>query len=694
MKWRPLPVLSALAAWLSLSALPLFAQDDINELLEKAIKASMTKVAPSVVQIETVGGTELISTGPRGMQIRKGVGPTTGVAVDAEGFVISSAFNFANKPQSIFVMVPGHKKRYTAEIWATDHTRMLTLLKLNDFDKEQKLVVPTATPKKDILVGHTAVALGRTVVSTEDKDLSQPPTVSIGIISALHRIWGKALQTDAKVSPGNYGGPLIDIQGRIQGILVPASPRDEGVLSGVEWYDSGIGFAIPLEDINTVLPRLKAKKDLRAGQLGITMQGNMYDGKPTVATIQPDSAAVDKLKVGDVILSVNDKEVKNQAQLRHELGNKYDGDTITLAVTRDGKNVVIKDILLANKVGTFVPGFLGILALRDDPEAGEEIRFVYPKSPADAAGLKVGDRITKVQAPGMPMAQEFAGRDVFSTLMSRMQPGAELKLEVLRKDGGKTETITVKLAGIPDDVPEKLPLTASARKALEPRKGPNPPPAPKKPDKKAETGLLKRATAAGDHQYYAYVPDKYDENVSHAVVLWLHPVGKGKEKDIESIRDAWEDYCAANNLILVMPVTESEKGWQGTDTDWVVQSVRDTMGQYTTDPRRVVAHGMGVGGQFAMYLGFKHRDLFRGVATTGAVLGNPPQENVAGQPLSFFLVVGGKDTLVNEVAETKNKLVDKKYPVVHRVIKEQGHEYHDLKTLSELARWIDSLDRQ
>ena len=75
------------------------------------------------------------------------------------------------------------------------------------------------------------------------------------------------------MSPTNYGGPLIDLDGRVQGVLVPASPRAEGETAGFEWYDSGIGFAIPLEDINAVLPRLKQGKDLKKGLLGVTMKG-------------------------------------------------------------------------------------------------------------------------------------------------------------------------------------------------------------------------------------------------------------------------------------------------------------------------------------------------------------------------------------------------------------------------------------
>ena len=99
------------------------ADDDIDAVQEKAIKAAVARVSPSVVQIETSGGADLIGSGPRGgQQIRKGAGPTTGLVVSADGYVISSAFNFANKPSAIFVAVPGRKERLVARLVATDQT--------------------------------------------------------------------------------------------------------------------------------------------------------------------------------------------------------------------------------------------------------------------------------------------------------------------------------------------------------------------------------------------------------------------------------------------------------------------------------------------------------------------------------------------------------------------------------------------
>src|SRR5581483_11220957 len=98
------------------------ADDDLDGLQEKAIKAAVKAVAPCVVQIETSGGTEIITLGGGGRgagpitpTVRKGIGPTSGLIVSPDGYIISSAFNFANKPTSIIIAVAGHKERYVAK---------------------------------------------------------------------------------------------------------------------------------------------------------------------------------------------------------------------------------------------------------------------------------------------------------------------------------------------------------------------------------------------------------------------------------------------------------------------------------------------------------------------------------------------------------------------------------------------------
>jgi serine protease Do len=344
--------------------------------------------------------------------------------------------------------------------------------------------------------------------------------------------------------------------------------------------------------------------------------------------------------------------------------------------------------------------------MRDDGDAGVEIRYVYPKSAADTAKLKAGNRIMKIgrsPAPGQPAQMiPVKDRDQLLTLLETSSPNMEVKLEVKQDD--KTNTVTVKLGPLPDDVPpDKLPVKDSFGKAL--GKPKDKPKEEKKDEKKddekkddekkgPETGLFKRTTTAQDRTLWMYVPKDYDPNVAHALVVWLHPAGKFKEADMQKLLDyGWDDYCSDNHLILVCPTTEAETGWAPGDTEFVQEAVKAATDGYTIDKRRVVAHGMGNGGQMAIYLGFHNRALYRGVAATGAALTGNPKERVANQPLAFFLSVGEKDPIKDAVKDSTEKLRENKFSVVHREMAKLGHEYLTEGTLQDLVRWIDSLDR-
>ncbi|MFM7152269.1 MAG: PDZ domain-containing protein [Gemmataceae bacterium] len=541
------------------------ASQDVDDLQEQAIREAVRVVSPAVVRIETSGGTEVVGAvrGPRS-GVRRGQGPTSGVIVSPDGYVISSAFNFANKPATIRVALPGSKERKVARVVANDQSRMLTLLKIADLTPGTKLPVATVAPRGEIQIGQTAIAVGRTLSQEADG----PANVSVGIVSALDRIWGRALQTDAKISPTNYGGPLVDLQGRVMGILVPASPQAEGETAGFEWYDSGIGFAVPLEDVLQALPRMvkgseKEPVVLKRGFLGITMRSqDMFEAQPIIGTVMPGSAAEKAgMKPGDLVTQIDGKPVRNHAQVMHRLGGKYEGDAVAIQVEREKKPVDFARVILGSPESAYPQVFLGILPMRDDPTPGVEVRHVFEKSPAELAKIQVGDRIQKVQVPGAPpnapMAPLTRGRDQLMGLLEMLRPGQELKLELKRKDTGKEETVTVKLAEAPDQVPARLPETRSAKKALvkpaekpaakskdgdKPAEKPDPakeapakeapakaPPAKDKVEK-VETGFQKKTTAAADSTYWVYIPETYDPNISCAMVSGCIPWARTRKR--------------------------------------------------------------------------------------------------------------------------------------------------------------------
>ena len=92
--FRRVFLLAVFSMGIAAPALP--AQEDLNDSLEKMTKDAARKAAPSVVQIETRGGADIVVAGPKGQVFRKALGPTTGVVVGADGYIISSAFNFLN----------------------------------------------------------------------------------------------------------------------------------------------------------------------------------------------------------------------------------------------------------------------------------------------------------------------------------------------------------------------------------------------------------------------------------------------------------------------------------------------------------------------------------------------------------------------------------------------------------------------
>jgi S1-C subfamily serine protease/predicted esterase len=688
-------LLAAVVAAL-IPGVPASAAEDLDEALERATREAVARVAPAVVQIRTVGGLEVL-----GGRLRKGLGPTTGVIVDPDGYIISSSFNFASKPAAITVSIPGHDQPFNASIVAQDESRMLTLLKV----EAQGLPTPVPVPKNEIRLGQWALAVGR----TWSDHLSAPPSVSVGIISAKDRIWGKALQTDAKVSPVNYGGPLVDLQGRVLGILVPMSPQREDQTAGVEWYDGGIGFAVPYEDILRVLPRLKQGTNLTRGLLGVRMKSrDLLSEPPVIAEVGPGTAAARAgLLPGDLILEVDGKPVSRFAQVQHIIGPKYAGDRITMKVRRGDQVVEFPEITLSGRPEASALAFLGILPMRDDAEPGVAIRYVFADSPARQAGLKAGDRILKIN--DRPVLQRLQ----LLRELAQLAPGTEVKLEVKRGQGDKTETVAVRLAELDDRLPEDELPEGTRKQAVTPPRlpgpmlpggqgvpGPQPRPLPPsrggpppadaaKPEPRK--GLVRHTDPATGHQYWLYVPETYDANISHGLVIWLHPPGDPME---EAILALWRDLCKKHHLILFAPKAENPTGWLTSEADLIREDLRTLQAEYTLDPARIVAHGLGQGASFALFLAFDASDLVRGVAGFGGELPELPKDTPAGLRLSFFLVGGGRDPEIEAFRAIAPALRARKLPVHLRELPEHGNGYvTDPGVLRALLSWIEGLDR-
>ena len=202
---------------------------------------------------------------------------------------------------------------------------------------------------KNLLVGQKVFAIGN--------PFGLDQTLTTGVVSALGReitaVTGRTIrdviQTDAAINPGNSGGPLLDSAGRLIGVNTAIySP------SGAS---SGIGFAVPVGEINRVVPQIISQGKLIRPGLGITLANrNLTEALELegvlVLKVLPGSTAEkaglrgttqvrDGLVLGDIILAVNGKKVSDYDTLRDEVEQYQVGETVALTLLRDAASIEV-----------------------------------------------------------------------------------------------------------------------------------------------------------------------------------------------------------------------------------------------------------------------------------------------------------------------------------------------------------------
>jgi S1-C subfamily serine protease len=335
--------------------------------LEPVLHAAMAKAAPFVVTVETFGGSRRVLTGDgpgdgqgpgRPAEPRRGQPPnpdqrrdraplkdpgfhqtrgrTSGIVIGADGWILVSRFALNYDPTTILVTVPGGQTHH-AERKGEDTSRGIALVKI----EAQGLPVAEFVHPREVAVGQWAFALGRTFGLDE-------PTVHIGIVSAVRRQLGRALQIDAYTSPANYGGAVIDIEGRVLGLAVPLSPA--GRDAGVEWYDSGIGFAATIADIPELVERMKQGEVLHRGWLGVQLDSSHLGPGAKLSGTPKDGVALQAgLRKGDVVLEIDGVPVMNSFHLQMLVGSHMGGDTVGLKVQpKSGGEPVSMTVILAD----------------------------------------------------------------------------------------------------------------------------------------------------------------------------------------------------------------------------------------------------------------------------------------------------------------------------------------------------------
>lgn len=369
------------------------------------------------------------------------IGGGSGFSISPDGYILTNEHVVAGVSEVVVHFSGGLP--YRADVVGHDPQGDVALLKLRGDDVE----VPWLEmgDSRSVVVGQRVVALGDPfLIGSQNLFLDRvppdyDPTVSVGIVSALHRYsdtYNDAIQVDLAVNRGNSGGPLLTLDGKVIGINGKIETR---FALGI---NTGVGYAIPSEQVLRFLEPLKkaAGGIVRHGTIrGVEVAARAGDrpGLPVVRVVEGSPAYRAGFREGDLLLTLDDLSVKTSTRFRGILATYPEGEQVRVQVLRGRKTVDFVAALVA-------PGepFLGIRARTADGEvAGALVTRVDDGSPAGRAGVEVGDIIRK-----------FGEKEISSpTLLAaaiRSHMAGDLVVVVVYRDGSEIE-VGVRLGARP-----------------------------------------------------------------------------------------------------------------------------------------------------------------------------------------------------------------------------------------------------
>ena len=321
----------------------------------------------------------------------------SGVIVDAQrGYVLTNNHVIDKASEITVTLNDGRKLK--AKLVGADREADIAVVKVSE---DRLTEVPVAN-SDHLQVGDFAVAVGNPF------GLGQ--TVTSGIVSALGRSglgiegYEDFIQTDASINPGNSGGALVDLNGHLIGINTAILAPNGG--------NVGIGFAIPVNMAMSIMNTLIEHGEVKRGLLGVTVQDltpelaqafSLPQSQGAVVTgVQPGSPAEKaELQTGDVVLAVNDRQVRNSADVRNAIGLLQIGQEVSVEVMHKGEKLVREARIAAPRIvnadGQSIHPRLAGIVLRDVNAGGGgegvQIEKMHTASYGYQAGLQPGDVI-------------------------------------------------------------------------------------------------------------------------------------------------------------------------------------------------------------------------------------------------------------------------------------------------------------
>ncbi|MBL8857308.1 MAG: trypsin-like peptidase domain-containing protein [Planctomycetes bacterium] len=354
-------------------------------------------------------------------------GSGSGVVIHKDGFIITNYHVVDGaKKLSVTFDTQYDSTTYAAELVSAVKEEDLALLKIQG--EREFPTIPLGT-SRDLMLGETVIAIGN--------PYGQTHTVSQGIISGMHRnaristafgqlSFDDLIQTDASINPGNSGGPLLNINGDLIGINNAMNPNAQN-----------IGFAIPVDHVKKVLEERMLAPDSAPTWLGFEVVGEdhiqigkIVDGSP---------AEIAGLRTGDCIVAVGPTAVTTREEYKMARVGLSPRRDVELRVERAGNTKIVRlapwdkyDGAIYEHIG------LKVKTVETPSQSYIKISEVRPGGPANELGLLPNDVIDTVRplngARTRPL--RILSRELFANLMTEIEPGTKLQLDVYRDVNG------------------------------------------------------------------------------------------------------------------------------------------------------------------------------------------------------------------------------------------------------------------
>jgi len=287
------------------------------------VTAAIRKVEPSVVNINTIRFER-----DSFLHVHPARGLGSGFIIDAEGHILTNHHIASGSREIEVALTDG--RAFEGKIVGSDPANDLAVAKID----ASELPPVELGDSNDLKVGQTVIAIGNPF------GLVGGPSVTVGVVSALNRhilaerVYENLIQTDASINPGNSGGPLLDLTGKVIGINTANIPGAQG-----------IGFAIPINTAKAVLEDIVRHGRVTRPWVGIigvdaTRElarrfGLAQDTGVFVMRVIPESPAERAgVESGDVIVAIDNRQVRSMADLQAEIRKHNAGDVASVLVAR------------------------------------------------------------------------------------------------------------------------------------------------------------------------------------------------------------------------------------------------------------------------------------------------------------------------------------------------------------------------